>query len=237
MRLAFLSVPFALLAACSGSVQAEAESGVKGSRDFALSGFDKVDLRGPDDVTVRVGPAASVRAEGDTAILDRLEITVVGNELRVSRKKNQSNWNGTRGTAKVTVTLPVLTGASIDGSGDMTVDRVKAASFDGSVAGSGNLSVAALEAQAADLSIAGSGNITVAGHTQKVSGSIAGSGNIEAAGLQSDTASLSVMGSGNINVGARTSASVSLMGSGDATVTGGAKCTVRKMGSGDARCG
>ncbi|SNS23691.1 Putative auto-transporter adhesin, head GIN domain [Sphingomonas laterariae] len=243
MRFGLLIMPLVVLAGCGDIGQAEVshsetgKAGTAGSRQYALTGFDKISLEGPDDVTVRVGPAASVRAEGDDAVLDRMEIVVVDNELRVKRKKDSWNTNGPKGAAKVTVTLPQLAEAAIAGSGDMRIDRVKGRAFSGSVAGSGDLAVGALEAETVDLSIAGSGDITITGTAQKVSSSIAGSGNIEGAGLTSDAASITTAGSGDTSLGVRQTASVTLIGSGNATITGGAKCSVRKLGSGDARCG
>lgn len=245
MRLALLSLPLAMLAACNFTGKAEAGSHRAqpqgaGSRQFALSGFDKVSLRGPDDVIVMVGPAAAVRAEGDKAVLDQLEIVVIGTELRVKRLKGDWRWGGPagQGTAKVTVTLPAIAAASVAGSGDMTIDRVRGGKFAGDIAGSGNLDIGSIAGNAVDLSIAGSGNIVIhGGKTATISGSVAGSGSIDAVRLAGDTASVSVTGSGNAALNARRAAAVSLIGSGNATIRGGAKCTVKKIGSGDVKCG
>lgn len=235
MRIAFLSVPFVLLAACN--VSGEAAAG-PGTRDYALTGFDRVALGGPDDVAVRVGPAASVRAEGDNAVLDQLEITVVGGELRVKRKDGGWFSHGPNGTARVTVTMPAIRGASVAGSGNMMVDRVKASGFSGAVGGSGDLAIATIESDAIDLSIGGSGDIKIAqGKAGRTKSEVAGAGSIDAAGVMSGDVDVSVAGSGDVELGASRAASVSLVGSGDVTITGGAKCSVSKVGSGDVKCG
>ena len=231
----------AMLAACtSGNAQEKiAASGQKGSRTFDASGFQKVSLSGSDNVIVKVGGRESVTAAGDTAVLDRLEIEVKNGTLKVGRKRN-SGWvifgDGSRGNATITVTLPVLTGAAVAGSGDMQVDHAVADSFDGSIAGSGNLRVAKLEAQAASFDIAGSGDVSAAGQARSIEVSIAGSGSVEAPSLRSEQAKISIAGSGGVNAMVDGQAKVSIMGSGDVVLGGKAVCTVSKMGSGTVRC-
>lgn len=235
MRIAFLSVPLALLAACN--ISGEAAAG-PGARDYALTGFDRVALGGPDDVIVQVGPAASVRAQGDQAVLDQLDISVVGGELRVKRKAGGWLSHGSNGAARVTVTLPAIRAAVVAGSGSMTVDRVKASGFSGAVGGSGDLVIAAIESDAIDLSIGGSGDIEIArGKAGRTKGDVGGSGSIEAAGLMSTDVTVSVAGSGDVKLGASRRATVSLVGSGDVSISGGAKCAVTKVGSGEVECG
>src|SRR5947208_10816230 len=78
------------LAACSGTARSEGTppSGAGGNRTFAVNGFTSVDAAGPDDVDVRVGSGFSVRAEGDSKILDKLEIVKEGDTLKVRRKQH-----------------------------------------------------------------------------------------------------------------------------------------------------
>ena len=210
-------------------------SGSGGTRSFQVADFTGVSLRGADDVEVKTGPAFKVTAEGDSALLDRLEIRKDGDTLRIGRKDGEWNWGGDKG-AKITVTLPKLTSASVAGSGDMTVDRAQG-DFDGSIAGSGNLSIAQFAGGKADLSIAGSGDLHIAaGQASAISASIAGSGDIDAPALKATHGEMSIAGSGNIRAQVTGEADISIVGSGSVELTGGAKCSVNKMGSGDARC-
>jgi hypothetical protein len=209
-------------------------SGQGATRSFQVADFTGVSLRGADDVEVRTG-AFSVTAEGDSALLDRLEIRKDGDTLRIGRKDGEWSWGGDKG-AKIIVTLPALASADIAGSGDMTIDAAKG-NFAGAVAGSGNMTVTSLAGGNADFSIAGSGDINVGGGTSSMLDvSIAGSGNVGAAGLKAGTADISIAGSGNVRAQVSGAADISLVGSGDVELTGGAKCSVSKMGSGDARC-
>lgn len=236
-RLTILAAAAAMLAGC-GVVHAESHDGGSGTRSFDAHGFDRVSLRGSDNVVVRVGGAESVTATGPNAVLDRLEIKVVNGELRIGREKNWGwNWSGRQDPTVITVTVPRLRGASVAGSGDMKVDSVRAASFEGSVAGSGNLAIGTLQADAASLNIAGSGDASVAGAAKSIDVSIAGSGNLDARGLKSERAKISIAGSGGVRTAVSGEADVSIIGSGDVDIAGTPRCRVTKMGSGDVRCG
>lgn len=225
----------ALLAGC-GAVYAG--QGNDGTRSFAARGFDRVSLRGSDNVVVRVGGAESVTATGPKDVLDKLDVAVVNGELRIGREKKSGwGWSSERGDTVVTVTLPRLRGASVAGSGDMKVDRVETASFDGSIAGSGNLSIGTLRADAAALRIAGSGDAQIAGQARSLDVSIAGSGSLSAATLRSERAKISIAGSGDVSAAVSGEADISIIGSGDVNIAGKARCRISKMGSGDVRCG
>lgn len=206
------------------------------SRTFEAAGFTGVELRGADDVEVRVGPAFSVRAQGPSDELDRLEIRRDGDTLRVGRKKSMTGWGKSEGVT-VFVTMPRIAEAAVAGSGDMRVDRVEGRSFSGAVAGSGNLSLGALAVEDAELSIAGSGDLTGAGRARRLEMNIAGSGDIDARQLRAERAEVSIAGSGNARAQVNGPAEVNIVGSGDADLGPGARCEVNKMGSGGARCG
>ncbi|HWK36202.1 head GIN domain-containing protein [Sphingomonas sp.] len=233
------------LAAC-GSVAMGNEGGAKApasgsgdARSFQIAGFDAVDLRGSDDVDVKVGPAFSVRAEGPSAELDKLDIRKDGSTLKVGRvRRDGFSWGADHGKAvRVYVTLPALKGASVAGSGDMTVDRVTGGNLDASIAGSGDLTIGEVGVASAALSIAGSGDIALKGRADRIKVSIAGSGGVDGEGLKAAGADVSIAGSGDVRADVTGNATVSLMGSGDVDLGAGAHCTTTKMGSGEVRCG
>jgi hypothetical protein len=229
-RLACLLPIAALLVA----TQARAADPAPVTRRFDVTGFRQVDLRGSDDVIVRVGPAFSVVATGPAAVVEALTATLNGDTLRVGRKGSWT-FRSNKG-ATIIVTLPVLTGAFVSGSGDMKVSPVRAPRFAAAVAGSGDLTLARLDTEQADLSIAGSGDLTAAGRAARANLSIAGSGDLDAGALETATLSASVAGSGDLNARATGTASASIVGSGDITVHGPARCTVSKVGSGEVHC-
>jgi hypothetical protein len=222
------------LAACNVTHNAEANSPA-GSRAFALSGFDQVALAGSDDVEVVVGPAFSVSATGPQAVLDRLDISVDGSSLKISRKSDSGwSWNG-KG-ALVRVTMPAITGASIAGSGDMKVDKAEGPNFSANLTGSGDLAVGAVKVAALSAGLTGSGEIGLAGTADKLDLSVNGSGSVNAAGLTAADATVSMAGSGDINLRVTGSVSGSMAGSGDIAVRGTDKCSIAKAGSGEVNC-
>lgn len=194
-----------LIACSAGNAETGEAAEARGTgpaRTYDVAGFTGVELRGSDDVDVRVGPAFSVRAQGPSDELDRLEIRRDGDTLRIGRKRGNWGWSKGQGV-KVFVTMPRISVAAVAGSGDMAVDRVDGDRFEGAVAGSGNLALGAIRADAAELSIAGSGDLTGAGRVRKLEMNIAGSGDIDARQLTAAEASVSIAGSGNARAGGR----------------------------------
>lgn len=230
------------LAAChaswdhDGSAGHQAKpSGVGATRTYDATGFTAVDLRGSDDVDVKVGGAFSVTAEGDSKLLEELEISVSNGTLRIARKGN-SHWSwGDQPAIRVHVTMPSLNAATVSGSGDMTVDKASG-DFKGAIGGSGNLTVGTVAGGAVDLAIGGSGDLKVSGTATKLSAAVAGSGDIDFDGLTATSASVSVVGSGSVRGKVAGPVDVSIAGSGDVDLSGGAKCRVSKVGSGEANC-
>ena len=206
-------------------------------QSFPVGGFDHIALGGSPDVGVTTGSAVSVRATGDQRALDRLDIRVEGGVLRIGKKRG-GNWSwGNYGPVRIAVTVPMIRGVEIGGSGSVAVDRIKVPAFAASIGGSGSMKIGALDVHDASFSVAGSGNVTAAGRCDTAKIDIAGSGRLGLAGLKCQTLSASIAGSGNIDATAVQTASVSVMGSGDARIGGGARCSVSKHGSGTVTCG
>lgn len=243
MRTLWIAGLLPLMACSAGAVIGDDDRGTAvpaqgsgGTRTYAVAGFDAVELSGADNVDVRVGPGFSVRADGDTELLDHLRITKDGNTLRVGRTRSRGwSWNG--GHARISITMPALAQAAIAGSGDMTVDRVQGGSFKGDGAGSGSLRVGTVQVDRADVSLAGSGEVRMAGSARQLKVSIAGSGDVDAGGLRASAADVSIAGSGSVRAEVDGPAKVTIMGSGDVDLGGKARCQTTKMGSGSVRCG
>ncbi len=237
MRGAIL-IPVLMLGACSMG-EASESPGQNGVRSFQVGAFDKISLQGSSNVVVKVGGAPSVRAEGDSRLLEKLEVTVENGTLRIGYKKGNWSfgWRRDSGPVTVHVSAPTLAGAEVAGSGDISIDRIEGGDFAGEIAGSGEIQLASLRARNASFAIAGSGNVTASGTAETADFEIEGSGDVRAGGLQVKRAKVSIAGSGNVETRAVETADIAIMGSGDAVVTGGAKCSVSKMGSGNVRCG
>ena len=221
----FTLIPaFALLAA-TPSLAAE--------RSYALSGFDKVALGGSDSAVVRRGDFA-VRAIGEQADLDRLDVKVEQGTLKIGRKKG--NWDWRSKGVRVEVSLPMLTAAAVGGSGSITADRGGGAQFNARVGGSGNLEVAAVDAAAVSVGVGGSGNIKLGGRCTALDLRIGGSGDADLSNLKCSRAEVGIGGSGDASLHVSDTANIRMAGSGDVTVAGGARCVSKVAGSGTIRC-
>lgn len=233
MRAALTAGFLFLAAGCGGGGAAEAQ----GQRNFQVGAFDRIALAGSPDVVVAVGGPVSVRAEGDAAAIERLEINVVDGALRIGMRRGSGGWFGSHRGVTVHVTVPALQAASIEGSGDIDIDRVQGARFAGQVGGSGDIEIANLRVGEASFAVRGSGGIRAAGAAQRAIASVAGSGDLHLGGFETGDATIALAGSGDIALRATRSAAIELNGSGNVTVTGPARCTISKSGSGDVRCG
>lgn len=237
MVIAIAGTAAAAAAGCSEARSQEAAPRIE--RNYQVGNFERLELAGSYDVTVRTGAAPSVHARGSERMIERLVVEVHGNTLRIhpeKRSKMGFNW-GSGGKVTLTVTVPRLSAAELAGSGDIRVDRVTGDSFEGGVAGSGNLSIGEVQVGRLKMGISGSGSMQARGRASEAQYEIAGSGGIDAGQVDAETAAVSIAGSGDVSAHATRSARVDIAGSGDVEIKGGAKCTVSKAGSGQVRCG
>ena len=132
-------------------------------RSYPVGAFHRVAAAGVNLVIVRVGGAPSVRATGPAETLDKMEVVVDHENLRIRPRKQFSrnfDWRGLK-PATYTVTLPRLTDASLAGSGNMKARGLTSRTAAVSIAGSGTAELTVK--QKADVSIIGSGDAQIAG--------------------------------------------------------------------------
>lgn len=233
-----LALAALVLPACSfasGEDSGVRPSGGGGQRSYAVRDFDTVGLAAAGDVEVRVGGDFSVTATGTPAALDKIRVERDGDTLKLERRRGVQWARGEK--VRFVVTMPRIAGAAIGGAGNITVDRVNGAKFEGNIGGSGNLDVRSMAVEKATFSIGGSGNVSAAGRARALEVNIGGAGDVRATPLAAETAEISIAGAGKILATASRTADVTIMGSGDVTIGGGAKCSVTKMGGGTVRCG
>lgn len=228
----------AATAACGNAAQESAGPTV--SRNYQVGNFDRIEVAGPYNVQVRTGSAPSASARGSEKMIERMIVEVKDGKLQIHPRENGGfnfHWGSGNGHVDLVVTVPQLAGASIAGSGDISVDHARGDEFEGEVGGSGTITLGTVEVKSLKLSIGGSGDIKASsGTAESLDYSIAGSGGIDTGGLTAQDAKVSIAGSGSAKARATGTAQVSVMGSGDVDISGGAKCQVDKAGSGDVRC-
>jgi hypothetical protein len=117
-------------------------------RRYTVTDFDRVEVSGPFQVTLKTGRAGSAVASGSNQAIDRVSIDVQGRTLRV--RPNRSAWGGYPGEGagplKIELSSHGLRAASVNGAGSIGIDKARAMKFDISVSGSGQIVVGEVEA-------------------------------------------------------------------------------------------
>jgi hypothetical protein len=209
------------------------------TRGYTVTGFDRLRVDGPFDVTVRTGLPPSARATGATAALDRLKIEVQNSTLVI--KPDNAAWGGypggSIGKVSVTVTMSGLSSATLAGSGKLTIDRVRGEALELGLGGAGVVSVGQLAVDRINVTLTGAGNASLAGRADNGRFIVRGAGNIAAEGLNVRHAEIVSAGDGTIKLTASETAKVTAAGTGDVTVLGKADCTISASGAGNVVCG
>ena len=203
------------------------------TRNFGITGFEKVRIEGPFKVRLTTGVAPFASASGSPAALERVAIDVRGNTLVVH--SNLSSWGGypgqDSGPVEISLGTHDLSSAWLSGSGALAIDKVKGLSFDLSAQGSASATVGRADVDQLNVSVVGTANATLAGQAAKLTAVVRGISSLDAAGLSSKDATIGAEGSATVAAAVSNSATVD--GSGPATVrlTGRPACTLRVSGS------
>jgi hypothetical protein len=230
--------PMILLPALSGLLLLAGTPAGAAMRNYSVISFDRLIVTGPFDVSVKVGPGASVHAEGAQEAIDRLSVEQQGNTLVV--KPLPDGWGGwpkgDHGMVRVSITTPALSQLSVTGSGDVMVDRVRGDALDLRLSGSGSLRVGTMDVIKLQTVSTGSGDMTLAGKSFSGNFLLSGSGNLKGEALAVQNAEASLVGSGDMTLNATAKAKLTLSGSGNLRITGPATCQVTQSGSGALDC-
>lgn len=229
MRMTMLAVLAAAYATSANSAE----------RRHIVTDFDRVQIDGPFRVTLATGRTASATISGSNAAIERVSIDVQGRTLRV--RPNRSAWGGYPGEGagplQIALSTHEIRGASVSGSGSLSIDKARAMRFDLAVSGSGRIGLAQVEADSLILGVLGSGAIEIGGRAKELRATVQGNGDLRAEKLIVEDARIIADTAGAITVAARRSAEVTGTGPGDTHIIGAPACTVKALGSGQVLCG
>lgn len=203
-----------------------------------VDSFTEISFRHPGKLYLRQGATQKVELLGEEEVVKEVETRVSGGKLVISREDSWSffNWGSTDGVT-VYVTVPVIEGISVAGSGDIIVEGpIRGDNMELAVSGSGNMELEVLLSGDLDANVSGSGSMKVKAKCRKVDGDVSGSGRVSFTGEISRDADFKISGSGRIEA----TGSAERM---DATISGSGKvlavglkvqiASVRISGSGD----
>src|SRR6185503_14414176 len=187
---------FLLIAALSTAAAPAAAA----TRNFTITSFTKVRVEGPYKVGLKTGVAPFASATGSPAALDRVAIEVRGDTLVV--RNSLDSWGGYPGqdVGPVEISLGThdLSSAWLNGSGALSIDKVKGLSFDLSVQGSGVGTIADTNVDQLQVNVVGTASARLAGQAAKMTAVIRGISSLDAAALSTKDANLAADGAGTI---------------------------------------
>ena len=206
-------------------------SGTMVERTRSVAAFTKLRLEGPMDVRLNQAGTDAVRVLAEDNIEPLVESRVEGDTL-VLRLQPGAAFS-TRHAPTISVDSRSLQGLSINGSGDVSMDRFSGDSLGLTLTGSGDLRIGLLEVRELNATLHGSGDVRVAGKADTQSWSLYGSGDVDARSLAGRSVKAQLSGSGDMSVGVTEKLDVSLSGSGDLSYAGRPELRQSVTGSGE----
>jgi hypothetical protein len=202
-------------------------------RTYSITGFDRVRVDGPYQVSLKTNVTPYARASGSAAALDSVSIQVQGRTLIV--RSSVDGWGGYPGEGRGPVTIEVgtheLASAYVNGAGALDIDKVRGLSFSIDINGSGTANVGRAEVDQLKVGITGAGTARLAGKAKKLTAIVRGSSSFDATGLSANDAVIGAEGPSMVRAEVVNSAKINASGLAAVTLTGEPACTVRAQGS------
>ncbi len=249
----FLFVLFFLPSLACATINATAVtgSGEIVTRTIDVSRFDVVTLAASGDVYIEQGQTESLIIEADDNILPLLRNRVIGGELILDTRPNQSLTPSQPIIYRLTVkdlSRLTLNGSgnffiepletkkieiALGGSGNITFEDLTAEKVFIDLKGSGNIDIEELAADQIETTMPGSGDITLNGKAEIQDVSISGSGNYRAADLETSRAEIKIPGSADVFVWVLDELYTDVGGSGEIHYYGSPTLHASGLGSGN----
>lgn len=217
----------------AAAVCASAAPAGAATRNFGITGFEKIRVDGPFKVRLTTGVAPFASASGSPAALDRVAIDVRDDTLIVH--SDTDSWGGYPGKdvgpVEISLGTHELSAAWLNGSGSLSINRVSGLKFGLSVQGSGVGEIADARVDQLNVSVLGSAIARLAGQAGKMTAVIRGISSLDASALSIKDATLGAEGAATISADVGNSVTVDASGPATVRLTGGAACTLKVTGS------
>ncbi|QCK14367.1 head GIN domain-containing protein [Mangrovivirga cuniculi] len=195
--------------------------------------FDEVSISLPATVYLSQG-STSIRFEGDSEDIEKLETEIKNGKLNIRRKKNgRWSWSDDMDEIKIYISTPKLKSVNLSGSGTIKGESTfKNDNMRISLSGSGDI-ILDIESENLKVNLAGSGDITLKGNGRDASAKVAGSGDIDMQDYKVENMNIHIAGSGDITAYVTRSLDCNISGSGDVVYKGNPDMVnTNTMGSG-----
>ena len=193
-----------------------------------VSGFTKVDLMIPANVTIVVADSFNCAITSQDNIATAIKLEVDGEQLGIS-----SDYSLNDSRIEILISLPLVEGLSISGAGEIkTLNIIKSESLKLYINGSGNLFVNA-ETDKLKTEINGSGDCNLRGSTREFKCEINGSGDLHGFNFSAIEAKVEINGSGDAELSPTDQLDAAIHGSGNITYKGSPHLKSEIVGSGE----
>lgn len=221
-----ICLPLLLALAVSAPAQAA-------TRNFGVSGFDRVRIDGPYKVTLTTGVPPFANASGSQTALDAVSIDVQGRTLVVH--VSRSAWGGypdkDAGPVEINIGAHDLSAAYLNGAGSLQINRVKSLAFELSAQGSGLATIGDADVDQLLVGVVGSASASIAGRAGKLTATVRGISSLDASGLAIKDATISAEGAATVKANVTNAVKVDGTGPATITLTGDPSCTTHMTGS------
>ena len=219
----------AVVALASLTVPADAAT-----RNFGVSGFDRIRVDGPYRVKLATGVPPYAKASASSArALDGLVLDVQGRTLVV--RSNRKSWGGypgeSAGPVEISIGTHELTAAWLNGSGTIEIDRLRSFTFDLAVQGSGAARIGSVEVDQFEVALSGTAAASLTGSAKKLTATVLGVSMIQASELTSKDAIIDINGPGTVRVMVTETAKINAQGPSTIDLSGSPACTIKAGGS------
>lgn len=196
--------------------------------DGELGAFDALEHRGDLDLAVVPGAEPRLDASGcPVELWSLVRVEVADGALSIATDP-ADGW----ADCALELSAPSLTRVDVLGDGDVELvgDWGLASA---TLEGTGELTVESVGASELDLTVRGTGDLAIAGDADAVTIGVESSGKVLAKDLSASTADIGSDGSGDVELRASTAAHVAIHASGDVTLWGFPSFTLEDDGSGE----
>jgi len=150
---------------------------------YSILDFERLEIGDAMDVTVTQGSMLLVSVNGDRRNIDDLEVSKVGNTLKMNYKSHRRSDNR-QYTTYVTITMPALKGVLFSGAVNSKISGFGSESdFDITLSGASNLQ-ASLDAPSIKVGLSGASQLDLAGSASDLQAIVSGASELRAFDLE-----------------------------------------------------
>ncbi|MCF0038770.1 head GIN domain-containing protein [Dyadobacter fanqingshengii] len=212
-----ITFSFAALLMLVFSLNASAQ----GTRNFNLTGFDKLSMGSAFRIEVKQGSKYSISTSGRAEDLDDLEATVKSDVLHLGYKGN--NWNKNRKTVNVSITMPALEGVEFSGASKANVASFSGVrSMDIEVSGASQVTME-LSSPKATFELSGASSLILTGQGDVLNGEVSGASSFKGREFSAKTVNIDASGASSAAVVASNSLHADASGASSIRYSGAAK--------------